>query len=100
MSGPYPPFPRPLSFLLLQVRSNFLKMNQAVCDRRVVERGGGWGLRLTVYPSIWERFPLAGKKQFPDLLVLARPALTSFLLAACQLRCAGVKTMDQRLRED
>lgn len=57
-------------------------------------------MRLTVCPSIWERFPLAGKKQFPDLLVLARPALTSFLLAACQLRCNYVKTMGQRLRKD
>lgn len=81
-SGPHPP-----SFLLLLVGSNFLKMNQAVCDRPVMEGRsgkGGWG--LTVYPSIWERFPLAGKKQFPAPLVLASPPLTSFQLEACQLR--------------
>lgn len=41
MSGPHPP-----SFLLLLVGSNFLKMNQAVCDRPVMERrGGNGGLR-------------------------------------------------------
>jgi hypothetical protein len=92
MSSPHPP-----SFLLLLVGSNFLKMNQAVCDRLVMERrGGNGGLRPDGVSQHLGKIPFGWKEAVPRSAGLGQPR--SDVIPACRLpaemRHSGVRSED------